>query len=105
MGEAITIKKKKKLTIKSKSTAKQATPESTDPVADDAPVITPENPGIVLPGITPQETAPASSANYTFYAILAFLAFSLFVGIIIIQWVEWTYLSPAFPHPLPTHGG
>jgi hypothetical protein len=93
MAEPITIKKKKKLTIKSKSAAAEsaAAPEEA-------------NPEVVLPGITPSAAASKPAANYTVYAILAALATAMFIGIITIQWIEWTYLQPAFPHPIPTPG-
>ena len=92
MAEPITVKKKKKLTIKSKSAADKsaAAPEEA-------------NPEVVLPGITPQAAAKPA-ANYTLYAILAALATAMFIGLITIQWIEWTYLQPAFPHPIPTPG-
>ena len=92
MAEPITIKKKKKLTIKSKSAAAESA---------DAPEEA--NPEVVLPGITPA-AASKPAANYTVYAILAALATAMFIGIITIQWIEWTYLQPAFPHPIPTPG-
>jgi len=88
MGEAITIKKKKKLTIKSKSAA-------ADAPAEEAPQ------GIVLPGLSPQ--APSvPPVSYTFCTIFALLATLMFIGIAAIQWMELTYLKPAFPLPIST---
>ena len=87
MGEPITIKKKKKLTIKSKSA--NAEPDTTPDL------------GIVLPGLS----APAvleKSPSYTIYAILALITTLMFIGILAMQWTEWSYLLPAFPRPLPT---
>jgi len=104
MGEPITIKKKKKLTIKSKA------PAFAPDTSTDAPEVMPEaaaGPEVVLPGITPG-VAPqvaGSSANYTVYTILAFIVLAMFIGILIVQWIEWSYLSPAFPRPLPVTGG
>ncbi len=92
MGEPITIKRKKKLTIKSK--------------AD--PAVEPESPALVLPGLTPQAPGAASAAtaaaapSYTLYVILASLATLMFIGILTIQYFELTYLLPAFPRPIPT---
>lgn len=86
MGEPITIKKKKKLSIKSKSV--------------NAEPATPPDLGVVLPGLSAPpvfEKAP----SYTIYAILALITTLLFIGIIAMQWTEWSYLLPAFPRPLP----
>jgi hypothetical protein len=95
MGEPITIKRKKKLTIKSK-----ANPEA--PAAAEA-----EAPALVLPGLTPPapgvaNDASAGAPSYTVYAIFAILATLMFIGIIAIQYFELTYLLPAFPRPIPT---
>jgi hypothetical protein len=92
MGEAITIKKKKKLTIKSRS-------DAADAPVEEAPQ------GLVLPGLSPQAPAAAPSAPfsaYTFYAIFALLATLMFIGVVTVQWMEWTYLKPAFPLPIST---
>jgi hypothetical protein len=82
MGEPITIKRKK-LKIKSNA-VKSATPV----VAGGAAV------------------APAAEAvkqpSYTFYAIIGLFAMLMFIGIIALQWTEWTFLQPAFPHPIQT---
>jgi hypothetical protein len=94
MGEPITIKKKKKLTIKSKAAPKAA---ATEDAAS----------ALVLPGLTPQApgAAAASAApavSYTLYAILAILATLMFIGIIVLQYFDLSELLKAFPRPIPT---
>jgi hypothetical protein len=92
MAEPITIKKKKKLTIKSRA-VKAATPvaaggqDAGDQVAPPAAVAA---------------VAPAKTPSYTFFAIVALLATLMFIGIVAIQWTEWTFLTPAFPRPIQT---
>lgn len=90
MDEPITIKKKKKLTIKSKSA--NAEPPNTTP--DLGSVI----PGLSAPVVEVFEKTP----SYTIYAILAIITALMFMAILALQWTEWTYLLPAFPRPIPT---
>ncbi len=87
MGEPITIKKKKKLTIKSKS-------ENAEP--DNTPSL-----GLALPGIGAPPVALEAAPSYTLYAIFAIITTLMFIAILALQWTEWTYLLPAFPRPVP----
>ena len=104
MAEAITIKKKK-LQIKSKASvqaakdeaAQDATPQDTPP-----PSPTPDEP---LPGVFGRSAIPESDEkgpSYTLYVILAVITFLMFVGILVIQCYEWSFLNSAFPHPIQT---
>ena len=90
MSAPITIKKKKKLTIKSKS--ENAEPKVASGLS------------LALPGLSapPIAAVEESSASYTIYATLAIITTLMFIGILTIQWMEWTYLLPAFPRPIPT---
>lgn len=109
MAEPITIKKKKKLTIKSKA--------AKAPVA--APVVaeaTTDEDGDGIPAVTLEDedaspldyinAAPAAAAvkqpSYTVFAILALLAALMFIGIVAIQWTEFSFLQSAFPRPIQT---
>ena len=86
MGEQITIKKKKKLTIKSKS--ENAEPDNTSSL------------GLALPGIGAPPVALGKAPSYTIYAVLAIITTLMFFAILALQWTEWTYLLPAFPRPM-----
>ena len=85
MGEAITIKKKKKLTIKSKS--ENAEPDNSPSLSDVLPTLAPTP--VVAPG-----------PSYTAYAILAVITTLMFIGILAMQYFEFDFLSSAFPRPL-----
>jgi hypothetical protein len=113
MGEPITIKRKKKLTIKSRNTAAAAAttaPEGGDasaaPAAAGAPAPASGGSELVLPGLTPGGAAPSVKAapSYTLYAILAILVTLMFIGIVVIQSMEYSFLLPAFPRPIPAAG-
>lgn len=83
---APTIKKKPTLKIKSKADAEAtaaAAPESDEqavPVA--APVA---------------EMPPTKAPHYTTFAMLGLAAVIMFMVLLVLQWVEWDFLSPAFP--------
>jgi hypothetical protein len=106
MGEPITIKRKKKLTIKSRNAESSAPAAGDAPAADSAPASEQAAAGVVLPGLTPpQMAAPEAPApSYTVYAILAVLVTLMFIGIVAIQSMEYSFLLPAFPRPIPTAG-
>jgi hypothetical protein len=98
MAEPITIKKKK---LKIKSRASQAKAQATgDSTSGAAPALSAEP----LPGVfgRPVEGVEVKSPSYTLYVVLAVLALLMFGGIIAIQATEWSFLSPAFPHPIQT---
>jgi hypothetical protein len=40
--------------------------------------------------------------SYTFYAILAIFVTLFFIGLLTIQWIEWTDFIPHFPRPIQT---
>ncbi len=88
MGEPITIKKKKKLSIKSKSA--NAKPKGDSDL------------GLAIPGLSaPPVVINVKSPSYTVYAILAIITTLMFIGILVIQYFEFDFLYPAFPHPIP----
>ncbi len=108
MADPITIKKKK-LTIKSKKSiaAPQEAPTpgnqdalaatiKAEPVGADTPAAAP-----IMPN-APVAVAERKQPSYTLFAILALITLLMFVVILAIQWTEWTYLEPAFPHPIAT---
>jgi hypothetical protein len=115
MAEPITIKKKKKLTIKSK--AAKAPASDAAPAPDAAPLEATADTGAeATPSVTPDEAggspldyinqaAPAAAAkqpSYLIFAILALLATLIFIYIVIIQWTEFSFLQSAFPRPIQT---
>jgi len=109
MAEPITIKKKKKLTIKSKAAkapvAKAAAPEvAGDEELGEGPAVTLDEPEVsALDYINP--AAPevvVKQPSYTIFAILALLATLMFIGIVVIQWTEFSFLQSAFPRPIQT---
>ena len=109
MAEPITIKKKKKLTIKSKA-AKAPAPVAA-PLADTADTGVEATPAVTADeaGGSPldyiNQAAPAAAVkqpSYLIFAILALLATLIFIYIVIIQWTEFSFLQSAFPGPIQT---
>lgn len=103
MGAPITIKKRK-VTLKPAGADASAT--------DDAPVDS-AVPAELLDGgevdstpftspIPAHLTAKHAAPSYTVYAILAIFATLFFIALLVLQWSEWTYLLPQFPHPIQT---
>ena len=88
MSAPITIKKKKKLTIKSKS--ENAEPQVASGLS------------LALPGLSTPPIVTSKSSSYTVYTILAIITTLMFIGILTIQYVEFDFLSSAFPHPIST---
>jgi len=83
---APTIKKKPTLKIKSKA-------EAVAPAAE-----TPEGDGPAVPVAAPVAEMPvASSPHYTTFAMLGLAAVIMFIALLVLQWVEWSDLSPSFP--------
>jgi len=98
MAQPITVKKK--LTIRSQASA-PSVPEGSDEdgQTDDQETHEP------LPGVFGRGPAGAGTVkqpSYTLYAIFALLATLLFIGIVAIQWTEWSFLQSAFPRPIQT---
>lgn len=114
-----TIKKKQvtlKKTIKRKAapSVKKAAPQAADAAADG------DEPAAVAPGSKSAKAKPAGKGkkkakaskepkeakapSYTVFAILALLAAFLYIGLITIQSMELSFLSPAFPKAVEMGG-
>ncbi|MBT3194445.1 MAG: hypothetical protein HN341_18010 [Verrucomicrobia bacterium] len=97
MAEPITVKKKK-LTIKSK-TVKKAAPA--DAGGEGAAADAGDHPGPFAAQAATAAAAPiVKQPSYMLFAILALLTTLMFIGIIVVQWTEWSYLKSAFPRPI-----
>ncbi len=100
MAQPITIKKKK-LTVKSKAAQTVATAPSAEATEAPTAEATPMEAAAPVEA-APVAATPAKQPSYTFFAILAIITLLMFIGIAAIQWTEWSYLQPAFPHPIQT---
>ncbi len=102
MDEPITIKKKKKLTIKAKAPKPAAAAPT--PATDDATpqaAANEDNVPINIFDKTPAVGA-ASDPSYVVVGILAMLATLMFIGLVLMQWTEFSFLQSAFPRPIQT---
>ncbi|HAS82569.1 MAG TPA: hypothetical protein DCS43_07845 [Verrucomicrobia bacterium] len=97
MGAPITIKKRK---LGLQSAIKETS--SGEPPAEGAemaPEAANQGAGMFTP---PTAFAAAKPASYTLVGILAIFATIFFIGLLTIQWIEWTDLDPHFPKQIQT---
>ncbi len=99
MAEPITIKKKK-LTIKSKAVKTAAPAPAADGATPQGAGGTPHAP--ITPFDKAQAAAKVKQPSYVLVGILAILATLMFIGLVAIQWTEFSFLQSAFPRPIQT---
>jgi len=101
MAAPVTIKRRK-MTIKKPAPGKPVGEEGAQDVnteVSDEPF--PDEPSSEPFTAQPPVAVQAKPA-YTFYAILAIFTTLFFIGLLTIQWIEWTDYIPHFPRPIQT---